>query len=746
MRRFLAFLLLLAAPATPAAPQTPAPGSPQDVARARALIENSDSPAGDLPVECWVHLESRRNPGTDTGPGTLYFEAFLDLQSLDQGAASLGSLRVTLTAATIEGKVVSRAETVAPVTVTDDGSPADAWLYRGRLNLPDDLHAAAVVIDQALGSRWGACVAELADGPLHLPAGMKVAVYDPEAASSAAGQAAAPAQTGQTTGAASAQAQGQAQGQVEAPSGEVGEAGEAGETGGAGEAPDADEGAAARQGPRGTIYPDLPGGGQGPTPNQAPNQASSQARAAGAAGPEAQPGLPTGGRLLVILPPRERPAVGKVEIQTLVTTDAVSKVAFYLDGTQVGTDDREPFKATLDLGPEAKTHTIRAVALGEDGHELGSHQITVNRRVARFDVRITGLETAPASTPGGPGSVNVAARVTVPPGGSVARVEFYRNQQLLTTLTSPPWRATLPLASATPAPDDYVRVVGYLADGSSLEDVQLLSQGVAAERVEVNLVQLFVVVTNEDGEPVQGLKRGDFKIRFHGQEQPIERFQVADDVPLTLGLLIDTSGSMDVLLTDAERAAARFLINTLIPKDRAFLVSFANRPHLLQPATGDLNRLLQRFAVLRAGGATALYDSIVFSTVQLWDQPGRRAVVLLTDGYDEGSHMPIRRVIQYSRLVGAPVYIVSLAGLYNERGSVRRTDLEAITDHTGGRVYYINDISKLAGAYDQINRELRSQYVLAFPTDHPLTEGELDEIAVKVDRKGVDVRTAVGSE
>jgi hypothetical protein len=479
--------------------------------------------------------------------------------------------------------MVSRAETVAPVTVTADGSPADAWLYRGRLALPDDLHAAAVVVEQALGSRWGACVAELADGPLHLPAGMSVAVYDPEATAAEGG---APQAAGAAT-----QASGQAQTQV----GVGAEGGEEGAMGEAAGGDEAAEGEAPSQGPRGTIYPQLPGGsgagaGRAPAPNAPPVGTPATA----------EPGLPTGGRLLVILPPRKRPAVGKVEIQTLITTDAISKVVFYLDGTEAASDDREPFKATLDLGPEAKTHTIRAVALGKDGHELGRHEITVNRRVARFDVRITGMSTAPAAAPGGPGSVNVEARVTVPPGGSVARVEFYRNQKLLATRTSPPWRATLPLASATPAPDDYVRVVGYLADGSSLEDVQLLSQGVAAERVEVNLVQLFVVVTNQDGEPVQGLTRKDFQVRFRGQEQPIERFQVADDVPLTLGLLIDTSGSMDVLLTDAERAAARFLINTLIPKDRAFLVDFANRPHLLQPTTGDVNRLLQRFSARRA--------------------------------------------------------------------------------------------------------------------------------------------------
>lgn len=702
MRRALVLLLLLAAPAAPATSPAPPPGSPKALARARTLIENPDAPAGDLPVECWVHLAQRSGGAGDTGPAVLYYEAFVDLQDLPEGGAPLGSLRITLAAATIEGRMASAAETVTPTTVTADGTAADAWLYRGRLALPDDLHAAAVVVEEALGTHWGACVAELADGPLHLPAGMRVAVYEPRA--------------GGETGA--------------APGGSPAEAGSG--------APEA-ETPPSPQGPRRTIYPQLPGEpGSAPAPGPAPPPA--------AGGPAGEPALPTGGRLLVILPPRQRPAVGKVEIQTLVTTEAVDKVVFYLDGAEAWADDREPFNATLDLGPEPTTHTIRAVALGRDGHELGRHEITVNRRVARFDVRISALHTLAATAPGGPGSVAVEAQVTVPPGGSVARVEFYRNQELLETLTEPPWRATLPLASPAPAPDDYVRVVAYLAGGSSLEDVQLLSQGVPAERLEVNLVQLFVVVTGEDGEPVRGLGKDDFEVRLRGRVRPIERFQVADDVPLTLGLLIDTSESMWVLMTDAEQAAARFLINTLIPGDRAFLVDFSDRPHLIQPATGDVDEILQRFSRLRAGGATALYDSIVFSTVQLWDQPGRRAVVLLTDGDDTGSRMPTRRAIQYSRLVGSPVYIISLAGLYNERGSVRKVDLEAITGHTGGRIYYIDDISKLGGAYDQINRELRSQYVLAFATDRPLTEDEIDDISVKVDEKGVDVRTAVGSD
>jgi VWFA-related protein len=157
--------------------------------------------------------------------------------------------------------------------------------------------------------------------------------------------------------------------------------------------------------------------------------------------------------------------------------------------------------------------------------------------------------------------------------------------------------------------------------------------------------------------------------------------------------------------------------------------------------------LLQSFGRLQAGGATALYDSIVFSLVQLREGAGggddRRAVVLLTDGQDYGSRFRPRRVIDDARAQGTPVYVISLAGLYNERGSVRKPDLETIVSHTGGRIYYISDVAELASAYDQINRELRTQYILAFGTERPLTEAELRSIRLRMRRPGLEARVAV---
>ena len=123
-----------------------------------------------------------------------------------------------------------------------------------------------------------------------------------------------------------------------------------------------------------------------------------------------------------------------------------------------------------------------------------------------------------------------------------------------------------------------MRVVARFADGSEIEDARLVEA--AAERVEVNLVQVFAVVTDRDGAPRRDLSRDDFELRLAGREQTIDRFAPAEQVPLVLGLVIDTSGSMWTLMPDTRQAGSLFLARTLRAGDRAFLVDFDTRPRL----------------------------------------------------------------------------------------------------------------------------------------------------------------------
>jgi len=669
----LATALLLAA-AGPVAGQDPFAA----FQRLQSLLEDPTGPAGTLPVECTVRMEEGEQAGRRVGLPVEVLVGLGGLPTLPE------RLRVTLGAATIEGELATFQETVAtgfqPAAEGDERP--EAWLYRGHLELADNVHGAAAVVEVLGGTTWGGCFAELADQPLAPPPGLRVAIHDPAAE-------------------------------------------EVGSAGGSDQSPaDAAPASTTPAAPAGTV-----------------------ARGNGGRSDGEDDEVKQGPQVIVLLPPKGRPVRGRTDFDTMITTELVQSAVFYLDGKEAARDERAPFSAALDLGEEVVPHTVRVVGFDRGGFPLGEHEITVNRRSAPFDVAITQVRPVhshrPAGLPGEGSFIHVEVNVSVPPGKALDRVEVYRNEELITTLTQPPWTARVPQAGGS-GPADYVRALAVLTDGSSLEDVRLITGG-GEERVNVNLVELFAVVTNPDGAPVEGLAPDDFQITWGGRRQQVDRFQVAADVPLTLGLLVDTSGSMDALMVDAKRAAGRFLLETLIEGDEAFLVDFDNRPRLLQRATGDVPLLLRSFTKLTPGGFTALYDAIVYSLAQIQETGGRRAVVLVTDGVDEGSRFTSRRVIHDAKRLAVPVYVISLAGLYNERGTVRRADLEAITGHTGGRIYYISEPGELAAAYDEINRELRSQYVLAFGTERFLTEDELDDIELETDRDGLEVRWTVGS-
>ena len=461
------------------------------------------------------------------------------------------------------------------------------------------------------------------------------------------------------------------------------------------------------------------------------------------AGAEAAAGVGRGlgSREVVVrlLPPRKRPVSGRTRFNTLISNPAVRRVDFFLDGEMVVSDDRPPFAASLDLGPEPDAHAIRAVAYSRTEAVMGEHSIIVNPERGSFAVRITGI-----ASPAGAAGLQVEAEVNTPPGETIDRVEFYRNETLVARLEAPPWQARL--SDEEPSASDYVRVAAFLDSGESMEDARLLSSPGVEERVEVNLVELNVVVTDRDDAPVRGLQLEDFAVFFRGRPHAIQRFALAEEIPLVLGLVIDTSESMVTLMTETKKAGAQFLGETLRERDQAFLVDFDTRPRLAREATGDFVALLRQFNSLRPEGFTALYDAIIFSLLQFEEASGRKALVLLTDGDDYRSKYGPRRCIQYGRQLGVPVYIISLGAMQSPRRGFRRIDLEGITEGTGGKVFYISEMEELSAAYAQINDELRSQYVLAVATDRPLTDGEFSAIKVKVNDKELSVRTVVGGQ
>ena len=443
-----------------------------------------------------------------------------------------------------------------------------------------------------------------------------------------------------------------------------------------------------------------------------------------------------------LVPPRRQSVAGPTRFDALVSTDAVARVDFTIDGRTVASRKRSsltgrPFAARLELADPPRPQTVGAVAFDSAGLELGRDEVVVNQLDAPFRVRIRELSGDPTA-----GSVEIAADVNVPADARLERVELYLSETLVARFDQAPIRHRVPTEGA--GLEDYIRVAAFLADGSSIDDVVLLGAG-AVEEVEVNLVELHVVVSDAEGHPVADLSPEDFRITFEGRPQPTRSFAYADDVTLVLGVVIDTSGSMRLVMHDTKKAAAKFLGTTVLPKDRAFLVDFDLKPRLLHPTTSDLSSLLTGLQRLVADGATAMYDAAVFSMLQFEQERGRKALVILSDGDDHESRFGPKYCVDLAHKTGVPIYVIGLGALDSFRRTYSKKDLRKLTSETGGRLYFVDSLEELDEAYAQINGELRSQYSLSFYADRDLDDAERREVKVEILRPGLTARTVVGS-
>lgn len=463
----------------------------------------------------------------------------------------------------------------------------------------------------------------------------------------------------------------------------------------------------------------------------------------------ARPTPPSETSVIQILQPTDRPAIGRVRIQTVTSLEGIRSAIFFLDGQQVAVDERRPFSAVLDFGPEPRPATVTVKALGYRNLELGSDEIRINEDVIPFAVNIQSIQKISET------HAKVSVAVTAPPWETIERVEFFANDRLEQVQSSDPFEVELATGFGS---GDFVRVVAHLENGDSQEDARIVADALAgvavSERIEVNLVEVYAVVTDRDDQPVTNLDVEDFTVKMGKRQIPVDTFGLAGEVPLVLGVIIDSSESMDPLMVDTQRAAAQFLGQTVKAEDRAFLVDFDTHPKLAQSLTGDVPELLRSLQKLRVGGNTAIYDALVFSLAQFEAEPGRRALVLLTDGRDYGSKFSTKRSLADARRLGVPVYVIVLNNLQNLiPGAVMRKKpakappvdafLESYSRNTGGRLFSITETAALREVYATINAELRSQYLLAFSTDQALSDKELQSIDVDIETRGLSVRRVV---
>lgn len=443
---------------------------------------------------------------------------------------------------------------------------------------------------------------------------------------------------------------------------------------------------------------------------------------------------------LVLVPPDTDVVMNLWRAEVITTGSAIAKVAFLLDGERQLTRSRPPFTAELRLAPYPQEHVVRVEGYSESGELLAADEIVLNQQRGELQVRIV----EPAANGPKSGRMVVSADVVVPEERRVRKVSFLYNDELLGAREAPPWELAVDL-QPPPAPDQitYLTAVAELDNGLRAEDVRFLNAPGFVEEVEVDLVELYTTVVDRSGQPVLGLGREAFRVLEDGREQEIAKFELVEDLPITLGVTLDVSGSMAEPLREAKQAALDFLDAIVTPRDRTFAVSFSDRARVLMPRTSDVGAVRDVLAGVRASGNTALYDAVVTSLYYFRGVRGRRALILLSDGEDSASSIDYSDAREYARRAGVTIYAI---GLNIGRLNVSvRDKLQELARETGGQSFFVNKAEELRGVYADIEKQLRSQYLIAFASDRPAVDkGTFREVEVKVRGRGLEARTLRG--
>ena len=416
--------------------------------------------------------------------------------------------------------------------------------------------------------------------------------------------------------------------------------------------------------------------------------------------------------------------------------DAVDHVTFLLDGEAILTKNRPPFSIDLDLGPLPRLTTVSAVAFDADGAEIARQKISLNVGRERFYIQLQPVTPSQAQS----GTFPAVVEVNTPTDATLASLEVFWNDSLVASLAEPPFVAEV---HATPGSGlGLLRAVATLDDGSVAEDIQFVNAPQFGTTVEVTAVELPVTVLDKDDKPVENLVRDDFTVYEDDVVQELSHFSLNSDLPVRLGLVIDTSGSMKETLPTVQRVVMGFLRDLLRPADRAFVETFSDQPEVLAPFTADFPTLENAMLALYPDRATALYDSVIMGLFQFSGVRGRKAMVVLTDGEDTASKADFDTVLGYAQRNGVTIYTIGVDLPLSKL--MARWQLSKLAEVTGGRSFFVSTKSDLDRIYDTIDQELRTQYLLAYTSSSTKPPDELRKIRVEVDRRRVDVRTITG--
>ncbi len=337
--------------------------------------------------------------------------------------------------------------------------------------------------------------------------------------------------------------------------------------------------------------------------------------------------------------------------------------------------------------------------------------------------------TSPSAEEAAFGPVEV--RVETGTGGAISRVEFFLDGKPAGSAEKPPFSVVVDVGQENV--EHRFEAVAYSAGGAAVASAMIRTPSIATDlTIGVSLRQLYVTVSGRS----EGLAREDFVIRERGGGRPgIVTFE-RGDIPFTAALLIDASTSMHGARLAAANEGARTFVRTMRPLDEAKLLLFADRLVLETPFTSVPAILDLALSGARAGGGTALSDALYFAIERLTSRQGRRVIILLSDGEDIESVLPMSLIRKRLEREPMAIYWVRLRRDEERQGLLKRWSiwrdaqgnerevegLRLAIEESGGRIEEIDSIDQAAAALAEILDELRNQYVLGYYSERPSNE------------------------
>jgi len=288
-------------------------------------------------------------------------------------------------------------------------------------------------------------------------------------------------------------------------------------------------------------------------------------------------------------------------------------------------------------------------------------------------------------------------------------------------------------------------------------------------RVDVDVVSVLASVRDKKGTLIPNLEKNDFTILEDGKSQEIKYFTRETDLPLTIGLLVDVSGSQRNLIDIERNAASQFFGQVLRKKDEAFLIQFGEEAELLQDYTSSTRLLTNGLNQLRvssgvgglhpgpvptAGGprGTVLYDAVYLAANdKLRTEVGRKVIVVITDGVDQGSRLTLNQAVEAAQKSDAVIYSIDYSdpGAYGGGGLVfggggGEGYLRKMSDETGGHVFKVDRKHSLDDIFKQLQEEMRTQYAIGFTPQNPTKDGAYRKLDIKTSNKDLKVQARKG--